>query len=110
MEYANGSLLKAATINGNILVLHTPNFNQLSHLRGTLDDLSFICGADLQEEVSLLAEVDGVVYEKMQYYNEPTGRLYYYANLDNICVLATFHLGWIQKIFYPQFDNCGEKP
>ena len=48
---------------------------EIHKLRGTLDDLSFSCGADLQE-VGLPPELDGVVHVKKMYCNEPIERLY----------------------------------
>ena len=71
---------------------------KIRQLRGTLDDLSFSCGEDLQE-AGLPCELDGVVYVKKMYCNEPIKRLYYSANFDEICILD-----------YPQCDDCADKP
>ena len=46
-----------------------PKAAEIRKLRGTLDDLSFSCGADLQE-AGLPPELNGVVYVKKMYCNE----------------------------------------
>ena len=84
---------------------------EIRKLRGTLDDLSFSCGADLQE-AGLPSELDGVVYVKKMYCNEPIERLYYSANFDDICVYCAGDVPpWSNtEEFYPQCDNCADKP
>ena len=51
-----------------------PKAAEIRKLRGTLDDLSLSCGADLLE-AGLLPELNGVVYVKKMYCNEPIDRL-----------------------------------
>ena len=84
---------------------------EIRKLRGTLDDLSFSCGADLQE-AGLPSELDGVVYVKKMYCNEPIERLYYSANFDDICVYCAGDVPpWSNtEEFYPQCDDCADKP
>ena len=54
---------------------------EIRRLRQSLDDLSFSCGADLQE-ASLPPELDGIVFVKRMYCHEPIERLYYSANFE----------------------------
>ena len=84
---------------------------EIRKIRGTLDDLTFSCGADLQE-VGLPPELDGVVYVKKMYCNEPIERLYYSANFDDICVYCAGDVPpWSNmEEFYPQCDDCADKP
>ena len=84
---------------------------EIRKIRGTLDDLTFSCGADLQE-VGLPPELDGVVYVKKMYCNEPIERLYYSANFDDICVYCAGDIPpWSNtEEFYPQCDDCADKP
>ena len=83
---------------------------EIRKLRGTLDDLSFSCGADLQD-AGLPAELEGVVYVKKMYCNEPIERLHYSANFDYICVYCAGDIPpWLNtKAFYPQCEDCADK-
>ena len=84
---------------------------EIRKLNATLDGLSFSCGADLQE-AGLPAELDGVVYVKKMYCNEPIERLHYSANFDDICVYCAGDVPpWSStEEFYPQCDDCADKP
>lgn len=83
---------------------------EIRKLRGTSDDLSFSCGTDLQD-AGLPAELEGVVYVKKMYCNEPIERLYYSANFDDICVCCAGDVPPLSntEVFYPQCDNCADK-
>ena len=87
-----------------------PKAAEIRKLRGTLDDLSLSCGADLLE-AGLLPELNGVVYVKKMYCNEPIDRLYYSTNFDDICVYCAGDVPpWSNtEEFYPQCD-CADKP
>ena len=84
---------------------------EIRKLNATLDGLSFSCGADLQE-AGLPPELDGVVYVKKMYCNEPIERLYYSANFDDICVYCAGDVPpWSStQEFYPQCEDCADKP
>jgi len=59
-----------------------------------LDDMSFSCGAALQD-AEIPTEVADVVYVKKMHCHKPIERLYYAADFNDICVHcgATFFLG-----------------
>ena len=64
------------------------------------------------QEAGLPSELDGVVYVKKMYCNEPIERLYYSANFDDICVYCAGDVPpWSNtEEFYPQCDDCADKP
>ena len=73
---------------------------EIRKLRQTLEDLSFSCGAELQD-FGLPAELEGVVYVKRMYCNEPTERLYFAGDVPP----------WSNtEEFYPQCEDCSDKP
>ena len=84
---------------------------EIRKLRQTLDDLSFSCKAELQD-VGLPAEWEGEVYVKRMYCNTPIDRLYYSANVDDICIYCAGDVPpWSNtKEFYPQCEDCSDKP
>ena len=84
---------------------------EIRKLRQTLEDLSFSCGAELQD-IGLPAELEGVVYVKRVYCNEPIERLYYSANFDDIYIYCAGDVPpWSNtKEFYPQCEDCSDKP
>lgn len=84
--------------------------HEIRKLNVALSDLSFSCGADLQEG-DLPDELVGVVYAKKMFCNEPIEKLYYAANFNDICVHCAGEVDpWSNtEEFYPQCEDCSEK-
>ena len=77
----------------------------------TLEDLAFSSGAKVQD-VGLPTELEGAVYMKRIYCDEPIEGLYYSANFDDICIYCAGDVPpWSNmKEFYPQCEDCSDKP
>ena len=77
---------------------------EIRKLRGILDDLSFSCGADVQEGLTYLLNWRSNVCEVMNQLRDfairPILTIFVYT------VLEMFH----PEEFYPQCDNCADKP
>ena len=83
---------------------------KIRKLRQTFEDLSFSCGAELQE-AGLPLELEDVVYVKKMYCNEPIEQLYYSANFDDICIYCAGNFPpWSNtEDFFPQCEDCSDK-
>lgn len=66
---------------------------EIHKLRDALDDLSFSCGADLQE-ASLPAKLEGVVYVRKMYCNEPIERLLLLILMIFVCTVLKY--AWLR--------------
>ena len=76
-----------------------------------LDDLSFSCGASLQE-AEIPSQLKNLVYVKNMHCNEPTEKLYYSAKFEDICIYCAANVPpWSDsEPYYPQCDDCTDKP
>ncbi len=89
--------------------LKAPEVRKLNQFLG---DLSFSCGAAL-EEADLPKEFESVVYVIKMSCHEPVEKLYYSANFDDICIYcADEEAGtWSStEPYYPQCQDCADKP
>ena len=84
---------------------------EIRRLKQSFDDVSFSCGADLQE-ADIPAQFKGLVYVKKMHCNEPIERLHYSANYTDICIYCAgdMETPWSSSSkYYPQCDNCKQK-
>ena len=81
-----------------------------NRLQQALDDMSFSCGAALQD-AEIPTELADVVYVKTMHCHEPIERLYYAADFESICVYCAAEVSpWSNKeLYYPQCEDCADK-
>ena len=84
---------------------------EIRKLRTALDDLSFSCGASLQE-ANIPLDLKPLVYVKSMHCNEPIEKLYYSAKFEDICIYCAASVPpWSDsEPHYPQCDDCIDKP
>ena len=77
-------------------------------LQTTLQDVSFTCGAQLQD-LELPGQLNEVYTRKISC-KQPVEKLYYSAKYSSICVYFTVDVESIPKEKYPQCADCADKP
>ena len=84
---------------------------EIHKLRMALDDLSFSCGASLQDS-EIPSELKELVYVRNMHCNEPIEKLYYSVKFEDICIYCAEKVPpWSENNpHYPQCDDCSEKP
>ncbi len=80
-----------------------------------LDDMSFLCGAQLQELDDIPATLKDIVFVREMLCGQPIEKLYYAARFDDICVYCAEVVSpWSDtEQYYPQcsaMTDCSEKP
>ena len=82
-----------------------------NRLQRALDDMSFSCGAALQD-AEIPTEVADIVYVKKMHCHEPIERLYYAAGFNDICVHCGAEVSpWSNKeLYYPQAKTVLRSP
>jgi len=85
---------------------------EVCKLHTAFDDLSFSCGASLQEADSIPSDLKDVVYVRNMHCNEPTEKLYYSAKFLDICIHCAGDVPpWSDsELYYPQYEDCQDKP
>ena len=88
--------------------LKPPERLQLEH---SLSDLSFSCGAQLQD-ADIPAFLQDIVFVRQLICGEPIEKLYYAAKFADICIHCASPVAtWSDKEeFYPQCEGCSDKP
>ena len=74
-----------------------------------LDGLSFSCGSELQD-ADIPPDLKDVVYVKKLQCTEPVEKLYYSANLQDICIHCSEEMPESEESqeYYPQCSNCSK--
>jgi len=77
-------------------------------LQSILEDVSFTCGAQLQD--LNLPEQLRDVYMREMCCEEPIEKLYYSAKYKPICVYCAEDVDKVEKDCYPQCAYCSDRP
>jgi len=77
-------------------------------LETALQDVSFTCGAQLQD-MELLGRLNEV-YTRKILCEQPIEKLYYSAKYSPICVYCAADVESVPKEKYPQCEDCAHKP
>ena len=85
--------------------------NEKEELERALADMSFSCGAQLQD-ADIPVHLKETVYVRQMSCEEPIERLYYSAKYEDICVYCAASVPpWSDnESHYPQCSNCEDKP
>lgn len=76
-------------------------------LQTTLDGLSFSCGSQLQDADDLRPSLKDIICVKKLHSNDPVEKLYYSANLEDICIHCAKDVpSSSQRAHYPQCEDC----
>ena len=79
-----------------------------SQLRDAVEDLSFSCGAPLQD-LELPGRLNDV-YTRQLHCEDPIEKLYYTAKYNPICIYCAEDMETMPVDRYPQCDSCKDKP
>ena len=86
---------------------------EICQLHIALDDMSFSCGASLQES-DIPSALKDIVYVRNIHCNEPIEKLYYSAKFLDICIYCAGDVPpWSDSepySYYPQCDDCQDRP
>ncbi len=90
-----------------LFCLHKLTIQERSLLQNILEDISYSCGATL-EQLDLQGRLEGVCV-KAHACNDPMEKLYYSCGFEPVCYYCGALLEDIVD-FYPQCDSCSSKP
>ena len=79
-----------------------------TQLKAAVEDLSFTCGAPLQD-LDLPGRLNDV-YTRQLHCEEPIEKLYYSAKYNPICIYCAEDVNTVPADRYPQCDSCKDKP
>ena len=79
-----------------------------SDLQKTIEDVSFICGAQLQD-LALPGRLSDVYTREMSC-EEPIEKFYYSAKYSPICIYCAQDVESVPKDEYPQCEDCADNP